>query len=630
MFETTIQWSKPRNSSDEVYDSNLDYQNSEDTYNIDASFLNAANQLVTELRFNKLSDLGHLFDSVLTANTIRTRSIFSNDSKKRETRRDSNASSVLLKTLSSKKNIFSKKKNKEPLRRPESILSQTGDATVIDIFNNPVSNALVATRNISVRDSDSEDKHVFLVKKIESNKDLVNLLSIGFRFAEPIFISKTMGDRLQVPSDYMLNYFKDMLQMSETASLLYKPVKPLGHEYYTTPAEQRQKHDKDLRGGVFVGIFSLIEDDDMPYLIVNKETRYQFPMVQLNLDNGATELSREEKSVILSLSGQSLSSISSITSANWRNSQRISSATLYNDISPNQSVDSEKTLMNSKYRNDKNDCYNYGEDSSTSIVTNTDIKTRQFMQALEAAAISLTGMSSYGKPLATSAKLYGDIIDIPAFSLRPGPCQLIIFKSHITTPGTRFAINSTLTECIKCVPFPIYRSYAYYITDIAVKKYRDETSRQRTPSNCLTEQRVYQNTAGRNNNLIEDNHRSSFDDNNIELQEDGPSALGTIIPAPKGEISPMEQAAQLQPLSSLPPPPRMKRVKQTYPAGMASLNNSFFTKDIVPNMIKGVNVSSLDPSDLSANLPVLLNLLPSTARFWWLNNMYEETRSSTD
>ncbi|KAI7887866.1 uncharacterized protein EV154DRAFT_605303 [Mucor mucedo] len=610
LFETTIQWAKSRNSSDEVYDANLNYQSSDDIYN--------------------LADLGHLFDSVLTANTIRTRSIFSNDSKKRETRRDSSTSSVLLTNLTSKKNIFSKKKNKQPVSRPESVMSQVGDATVIDIFNNPVSNALVITRNLSVRDSDSEDRHIFLVKKIESNKDLVNLLSIGFRFAEPIFISKTMGERLKVPSDYMLNYFKDMLQMTETASVLYKPVKPLGHEYYTSPAQQREKHENDLRGGVFVGIFSLIEDDDMPYLIVNKETRYRFPMVQLNLQNGTTELSRAEKSAILSLSGQSLSSISSITATNSRNRQRRSSTTLYTDTSPNQSVGSGNTLINIKYNNDDSDFYSYGAESSTSIVKNTDVKTEQFMEALEAAAVSLIGMSSYGKPLAASAKLYGDIIDIPAFSLRPGPCQLIIFKSHITTPGTRFAINSTLTESIKCVPFPIYRSYAYHITDVAVKKYRDETNRHRTPTNCLIDQRVYQNTAGQNNNLIEENPRSSFDENNLDLQEEGSTALATIIPAPKGEVSPMEQAAQLQSLSSLPPPPRMKRTKLTYPTGIASLNNNFFTKDLVPNMIKGVNVSSLDPGNSSAESSALLNLLPATARFWWLNNMYEETRSSTD
>lgn len=497
-------------------------------------------------------------------------------------------------------------------------MSQPGDATVIDIFNNPVSNTLFNPRSLSVIDSDDEDRHIFLVKKIESNKDLVNLLSIGFRFAEPIFISKTMGDRLQVPSEYMLNYFKDMLQMAETVSAMYKPIKPPGHDYYTSPAQQRHKYDADLRGGVFLGIFSLIEDDTMPYLVVDKENRYRFPMVQLDLKGGATELSRDEKSTLLGLSGQSLSNIASITAANLRSRQRRSSTTLYTEDSPNLSVGSGNTLINIK-------CNDDATDPSTSLIKHTDVKAEQFTQALEAAAISLVNMSCYGKPLATSAKLYGDIIDIPAFSLRPGPCQLIIFKSHITTPGTRFAISSTLTDSIKCVPFPIYRSFAHYVTEIAVEKYRNETNQLRSPSNCLTEQRLYQKTAGRNNNLIENVPKSSFDENNLELQEKGSTALATIIPAPKGEVSPLEPSTHLHSLSSLPPPPRMKRTKLTYPTGMASLNNDYFTKDLLPNMMKGVS-----PSDSSADTSILLNLLPSSARFWWLDNMYDETRNTGD
>lgn len=640
LFETTTQWAKSRNSSDEAYESNTNYANQTSTsaYNmVDDAFLNAANQLVAELHFTKLSDLGHLFDSVLSTNTICKKSIFSNDSNKR-TKRKSNTSSFLLSTRFSKKeateSVLSKKKNKEPLSKPTSMISQPGDTTVIDIFNNPVPTSLVTIRNLTVSDTDTEDRHIFLIRKIESNKDLVNLLSIGFRFAEPSFISKTMGDRLQVPSDYMLNYFKDMLQMTETASVMYRPIKPFGHDFYTSAAQQKQMQNSNVRGGVFVGIFTLIEDDNMPYVIVEKEKRYRFPMVQLTLEGNATELSRADKNIVLGLSGQSLSSIASISSANLRNHQRRSSGTLYTDISPNQSVGSGKTLINTKssYLNsdDEDDHYGYALDSSTSLIKKTDVKTEQFTQALEAAAISLTSISSYGKPLATSAKLYGDIIDIPAFSLRPGPCQLIIFKAHITTPGTRFAINSTLTESIKCVPFPIYRSFAYHITEIAVEKYRNETNRHRSPSNYLNQQRLYQNTAGRNNNLIEDNHKSSFDENNLEFEEEGLTALATIIPAPKGEVSSLESSSKLQSLSSLPPPPRVKRNKFTYPTGMASLDSNYFTKDFLPNMMKGANVPSLNPGDSSAETPIILNLLPSNARFWWLNNLYEETHNTLE
>ncbi|KAI9364200.1 hypothetical protein BD770DRAFT_309575, partial [Pilaira anomala] len=456
LFETTMQWSSSGkdNSPEEELNNLINYPARTIEYfeSVDKAFLSAANQLVEELRFTKLSDLGHLFDSVLSTNTISKKSMFSQDSKKKtKKQRASSISSYLIK--SEKK----KKKNRSSKSSSVTLTSSTNeDATVIDIFNNPISPCPTTNDNLTVHDSDLEDKHIFLVKKIESNKDLVNLLSIGFRFAEPVFISKTMGERLNIPSDYLLNYFKDMLQMTETAP---------------------QAQNRDIRGAVFVGLFTLIEDEedgDMPYLVVDKEKRYRFPMVQLSIEGDTeaekypTELSRLEKSIVLGLSGETLSSMTTV------------------------STSAQKESMDAGY--------------------------------YTGAAKSLISMSSYGKPLASSAKLCSDVIDVPAFSLRSGPCQLILFKSHITRPGTRFAINSTLTESIKCVPFPIYRSFAYHVTDIGVKKYQGETNQQKTSNLYLTQQRVYQNVATRGNQLL--------DSDDI-----------------------------LQAVSSLPPPPRAKRTK---------------------------------------------------------------------
>ncbi|KAI9263534.1 hypothetical protein EDC94DRAFT_560752 [Helicostylum pulchrum] len=496
LFDTTMQWSKQSSegSSESVNRVTYNAQNGGYYDAVDDAFLTAANQLVEELRFSKLSDLGHLFDSILCTNTISKKSMFSQGSKKKPPlRRTSSTSSYLI---SSKDRSSKDRFSKSSTTLPE-------DATVIDIFNNPVSHSFANNPSLTIRDSDTEDRHIFLVKKIESNKDLVNLLSIGFRFAEPIFISKTMGERLHVPSDYLLNYFKDMLQMTETVTTF----------------------------AVFVGLFTLIEDEetgDMPYIIIEKQKRYRFPMVQLTLDGDTeseknpTELSRLEKSIVLALSGQSLSSI-----------------------------------------------------------THTEAESDRFIKALENAAKSLVGMSSYGKPLATSAKLCSDVIDIPAFSLRPGPCQLILFKSHITRPGTRFAINSTFTESIKCVPFPIYRTFAYHVTDLGVEKYRNETNRHKTPNTYLTQQ----------------------------------------------QISPLESTTQLQPVSSLPPPPRAKRTRTTFPTGFPSLDTNYFSKDFLPNIMKGTNPTSPNSNDADTEMPIILNLLPSNGRFWWLNNIFEETHN---
>ncbi|GAA5800337.1 hypothetical protein HPULCUR_005764 [Helicostylum pulchrum] len=664
LFDTTMQWSKQSSegSSESVNRVTYNAQNGGYYDAVDDAFLTAANQLVEELRFSKLSDLGHLFDSILCTNTISKKSMFSQGSKKKPPlRRTSSTSSYLMSThrLSKKESISdvngielpmtqtkTKKKSKDRSSKDRSSKDRFSksssttlpeDATVIDIFNNPVSHSFANNPSLTIRDSDTEDRHIFLVKKIESNKDLVNLLSIGFRFAEPIFISKTMGERLHVPSDYLLNYFKDMLQMTETVTTLYTPLKPPGHAYYTA-AQQKKIKSNDVRSAVFVGLFILIEDEetgDMPYIIIEKQKRYRFPMVQLTLDGDTeseknpTELSRLEKSIVLALSGQSLSSITSV----FKNSQKSNhDSTGY---STGQSSGSGSTLLNSKAtysltddEEDTNHIYNYVPHSTSSLIRHTEAESDRFIKALENAAKSLVGMSSYGKPLATSAKLCSDVIDIPAFSLRPGPCQLILFKSHITRPGTRFAINSTFTESIKCVPFPIYRTFAYHVTDLGVEKYRNETNRHKTPNTYLTQQRLYQNTAIRNKHLLDDDTNIPSDTKNKESQEiHDEDRNNEFIPAPEGEISPLESTTQLQPVSSLPPPPRAKRTRTTFPTGFPSLDTNYFSKDFLPNIMKNTNPTSPNSNDADTEMPIILNLLPPNGRFWWLNNIFEETHN---
>lgn len=657
-----MQWSSSGkdNSTEEELNNLINYPARTIEYfeSVDEAFLSAANQLVEELRFTKLSDLGHLFDSVLSTNTISKKSMFSQDSKKKtKKQRASSISSYLMSTnrLSKKESFFDfnesvlpttssksekkKKNNRSSKSSSVTLTSNTNeDATVIDIFNNPISPCPTTNDNLTVHDSDLEDKHIFLVKKIESNKDLVNLLSIGFRFAEPVFISKTMGERLNIPSDYLLNYFKDMLQMTETAPVLYTPLKPLGHAFYTS--QQKQAQNRDIRGAVFVGLFTLIEDEEdgaMPYLVVDKEKRYRFPMVQLSVEGDTeaekypTELSRLEKSIVLGLSGETLSSMTTASTS----AQKESMDTGYYT---GQSSGSGSTLVNSKIQlsllddeDNMDHVYSYVPHSTSSLIRHTEAESDRFLKALEGAAKSLIGMSSYGKPLASSAKLCSDVIDVPAFSLRSGPCQLILFKSHITRPGTRFAINSTLTESIKCVPFPIYRSFAYHVTDIGVKKYQGETNQQKTSNLYLTQQRVYQNVATSGNQILDsDDIVSTKEKKRIEAprddEEDEEERENVFMAVPRGEKSPLERATELQVVSSLPPPPRAKRTKTTLPTGMASLNTNYFSKDIMQNIMKGT--SAVPSNDADTEMPVILNILPANGRFWWLNGIFEETHNS--
>lgn len=673
-----MQWSKSQIKTDYQHsntdDSNSLLQESQTTANLAAynaindSFINAAYELVDELRFQHLSDLGFLFDSVMNTNTILKKSMFSQESKNIQiARRTSSTASWLLTNLNPKD---TQKPATQQQRRTSSYSNSTPDATVIDIFNTPSDETTVANNNLTIRDSDFEDRHIFLVKKIESNKDLVNLLSIGFRFAEPVFISKTMGEKLKVPSEYMLNYFRDMQQMTETAAIMYTPIKSSSYSMYSSSSYNRHSDLKnsEICGGVFVGLFALIEDQEssnqVPYFIVDKEKRYAFPMVQLTLENGTkpTILSRQQKNTILSLSGQSLSNISNIDSNNNNKSKQsfsendiadnnIQNNDNFSPVSTHQSIGSVRTLIDTTSFGSSNTSYPaFGSNSSRSTMPTLDLEdsNAQFIRALETAAKSLINSSSYGKPLATSAKLYGDVLDIPAFSLRAGQCQLILFRAHITTPGTRFAINQTLTETIKCTPFPMYRSFTYHITQVALEKYRIEENKYKTPASYLTQQRLYQSTAARNKDLQEvedvlsddhdDNdehehehehgyeHEHEHDDVNHQHEQQNENALTAYRPAPKGEPSPIAAPPSLA-FSSLPPPPRVKRNKFAFPSGIGSLDISHISKDFLPNMLKGANnipLSPVPPSG-SSEAPIVLNLLPPNARFWWLNNMYEET-----
>lgn len=631
-FETTVQWSA---NSKNVY-SNLAAYNA-----ANGAFVNAATELVEELRFAKLSDLGHLFDSVLSTNTISTkhkRSLFSQEQP--ASRRISTTGSWLLSNRSSEEVISeapykNKKRGKNGKdRRRSSLISAPDDATVIDIFNHTVNsetNSSVA-KNLTVNGSDSEDKHIFLVKKISSNKDLVNLLSIGFRFAEPVFISKTMGEKLQVPSDYILNHFRDMLRMVETPSTMYAPLKPSGYSFYASDSQKKQ--DDEVRGGIFVGVFGLIDDEEIPnevpFIIIDKQKRYTFPMVQLAVESDVgpkqkpTELSWQQKNIILGLSGQTLADVSSITSSNDETTNLYGSEAVKRGSLYSKMVSSKSTsLLNVSESLDENKSTNMNA-SDDQIGTES---TQQFLKALQFAAKSLINLSSYGKPLASSALLYGDVLDIPAFSLRPGPCQLILFRAHITTPGTRFAINQTLTESIKCIPFPIYRTFAYYSTDIAVEKYRMEQNKNKSPSSYLTQQRLYQSTAAgqaAKPKAIKSGIVDIHPEDDLEGEE--VHSMITYIPAPEGE--PVNAAQQH--MSSLPPPPRVKRNKFPFPTTIASLDVGYITKNLLPNVSKENTQIPLDPVShaSSSKSRSNLNLLPAGGRFWWLDTMYEETHNA--
>lgn len=588
LFETAIQWSSHKNEFDDnnASISNPLYSEAEEL------FTKAAADLLEDLRLTQLSDLGYLYDSVISTNMIAKKNMFAHSLKSKAViRRSSSTASWLLTSITTKGSTDETVQQSNQTKRERlSSTSALDHATVIDVFNDTNNNEIVKT-GLTVHDSKFEDKHIFLVKKIDSDKDLVSLLSIGFRFAEPVFIAKTMGDKLKVSSDYMLNHFQDMLQMANTVTKIYNPIRSSSSHFF---ANKNHKNE-EVRGGIFVGLFVLVEDEslpkDVPYIIVDKEKRNTFPLVQLNLDSEPTGLTKDQKNVILALSGQSLSSISNICSSNsFPNSETTSVL--------NDGIELENGLSKATFVSSTESNLNQNNLLSIEYTSSPKEQMRHFIQALEKAAKGLISISSYGKPIASSAKLHSDVIDIPAFSLRAGPCQLILFRAHITTPGTRFAINQTYTETIKCVPFPLYRSFAFASTNAAVAKYRQEQNKNKAPSSYLTQQRLYQSTAL---------HRN-------EQQERESQSLTVYTSSATSK----EHA-----ISSLPPPPRAKRNKFNLPTG---IDISSISKEFIPNVIKGTKSIPLSPT--VTELPIILNVLPVNGRFWWLHSIYEEIHNN--
>lgn len=558
---------------------------------------------MNDLRLEHLSDLGLLFDSVLSTNTIAKRSLFSYDLKQKlSSRRSSHTNSWLLSSKNSKEflEVLPRTNNKRSMSKHDSLATFSENITVIDVFNDSNDSVENTTKDdLSIRDSDIEDKHIFLIKKIENNKQLLSLLSIGFRFAEPVFISKTMGQKLKIPPEYMHNYFRDMQLMLETVNAIYTSNPQLTYSpMYKSISE---KNIENSHSGVFIGLFALVDEkssiSQIPYIVTNKDKRNTFPLVQLTLGeekgsiNKITELTREQKNIVLNLSGHTLASISSITSSMswWAEPGTSNNADLTESQPSTEELNRRSPTPPSGTPQDDNICV---KDSS-----------QPFMRALESAAIDLISISNYGKHLALSATLSGDIIDIPAFSLRSGPCQLILFRAHITTPGTHIAINQTPTETLKCIPFPIFKAFSYHVTDVAVERYKTDQNRHRQSSTYLTQKLLYQST-----------HAGSTSNEAYELE------------VPRRNSSHKQQADGIL---SLPPPPRAKRNKLSITSAVSGLDiTNTMNKGILPNIIKGTTPITLGSGSPFSNLvdqPVDLNILPVKGRFWWLDSLYEET-----
>lgn len=708
-------------------------------------FFDAARELVSQLRLSSLADLGILFDNVVSTNTIATklpthhqfltsalrapidhwgifgggksnkrnntcttadmaRNSYCPPSSNRNSMHDITANHQL--TTKASMDTFNSatmleqgvhhyasevgQSQKQQHRRNESMSSEQKQR--------PVSGSTCQSTAEST-ESVVEDRHLFMVRRV-SKKEQTRLMALGYRFADPVFISKTMGAHLHIPSDHMNSHFEDMRLLAHAVPTLLQMQLPASIPLSTAAAalgtpssgsssgvdistaalsspstgsihstENETIAEGATRAAVYVGLSVMVQEDKQNdpmnvHILVDKARRYTFPMVRFQYADGEipTQLSREERNCVLSLHGQTLQNIGSGHSIVLpRESTTTNNSTLFD------------ATRSATSRASSGDWAGRSGDSTTMVGSRSPDKTgttspialaaatspvspiehpgygitalARFTQALEEAGRKLMGCSMYGKPLSSVAKLQGEVIDIPPFALTLGPCQMILFRAWVTSPGTISAINQTSSETIKCLPIPLYKSLAYYITDQAAYTYRSLALRSVPESAYVAQQRVYQSTASYSQQHLPSQSPLTWppvstmpqvpttssstptpysprNSNSHQVQQEPSSSTPTTTSTPSNLEGNKDEDKSMTQFVSLPPPPRARKPKVQSPAGgglsLASLQD-----------VASSDTNRKRPFDntlsLTIELPTILSILPTLDRFWWLNNVIEET-----
>ncbi|KAI8987998.1 hypothetical protein BDF20DRAFT_998531 [Mycotypha africana] len=545
---------------------------------IEKGFLEGWRELKDELRFQTLADLGILSDNVITTDTIalppstptssfklfhqktadKTASSITSSSKMdvlanhhkikkhvfhmkkyHNTSRTSTATTVIPTATAADITAPPKRKvakDKEPVMessydtlssgvaptqgpqsRPsilannsnsDSFLPSSANASLDDILYQKES-------RISLDDVDGENKHIFLVRRLTDEQQAQRLLAQGYRFADPVFIAKTMAVKLRIPTDTMRYYFTDMQQQADSVNALTQLHWPLSSPL-SSPTEARPQEKPTFHPTVFrastrptvqMGAFVLLDESrdltDM-HILVEKARRYTFPLIQLTLEDGTIveKLDADEIEFLNRLKGRSLYDFLDLAQTVLSLKQEEKHETIQDTAIPmddpsrkEQTEDAaaeEASFYNPCSVLDENNSSSASLESKSNNVNHTMKKTNEqqrkasslasvrpeFIRALEQAAEKLIHTTSYSKALFQSSKLSmhsscsSSILDLPPFAITTGPCQLICFTSFVTTRGAAAAVNHTFTESIKSIPLAIYKPLCAHITDQAASIYQ--------------------------------------------------------------------------------------------------------------------------------------------------------------
>ncbi|OBZ91635.1 Signaling protein YkoW [Choanephora cucurbitarum] len=603
--------------------------------NINTSFVDSIRTLRNELRFTELGDLGVLSDIVVTTDIIsKSNKLFGKGSSFKSTKKAEQGSirmffmdneetvskdkhNSLPSTLGketilqdSKDNNSTTKTNRKsffwcPKNSKSEGLADEEKAISTHSFN--LSNRLSSSTNVaaindcttapslshqqteeatstkprlSVEDSDGEDKHIFMIRKLTDEAEVTRLLSQGYRFTEPVFISKIMAAKLRIPIDHMRHYFVDMLQMANSVCGLTQPNwRPTETE--TSPNLAVFK--APTQSTVYVGAFILLDESkdlNGVQLLVDKSKRFAFPMVQLTMNQTVpTKLDHDQLDFISSLHDRSLFDIAELSK-----------------------------LMHHK------------DFQGRRVASITD----DFIQGLERTAQHLLETTSYSKALYRNTKLHATVLDLTPFALTTGPCQLIVFRSFINTPGAIAAVNHTFSEPIKCMPLDVYKHFCNYVTEQAVNIYQDHIRATESPSFVIQQQIYRPQTLQNPVHINKDSHATTPTDDVIKItypatksaevvDNDTKTDMDIHLDILKKQVQPIytPPTSPVTDAFSLLPPPRAKRNRHKHKNSVSS--------------IRGEPKATSERKALQILKPVPLSVLPVYDRFWWFNSLVEET-----
>jgi hypothetical protein len=377
-------------------------------------------------------------------------------------------------------------------------------------------------------------KHLFLVRKLATTSAADHFTAQGFRFTDPSFIAQRMADKLSVPEDYMLAQLREMQIYADHGMRMSVEIgRPITIQ---------------ATAGVWMGLLVLIEGAkpaESFSIMVNKERRFSLPVVEIkgeDVVNHRGPLKASEKAYLSSLQY----------------------STMLDTVVP------QSRSSNSR-------------DTSASLMESSESSTLYFINAFQQAAKTLANMSTYSHLLASKAILHNEIIDIPPFSLTSQPCQLILFKAYIISPEISSSINSSVTDGVKCLPLPLYKSIWEATTNESIQSYM---KRQHA---ATMQHRLYLTKSIQSNYGYERK-------NNKDCEE----------------VS----------ITSLPPPPRTKRLRNLPDKSLASnkLGNFLAGKTVREN------TDGQQEFDL-AEYSEIVSILPATERFKWLQDVIDEMSS---